>query len=382
MARNLVNGNKRSKGYFFTTTATADARGYLLKNDDRPPELTFRDLLENTPFFQEESDQAQLDDVSGELYLKAGLSVLATDAQAKANTAKPSSRSLVVQPSQLPTSVTAGNQDINTADTPLTGAALVDVTVDGAVTTRNENKVGLSAALIAWLVAKFDGIRTDVDQNASDIDGLATVTIPALDTRVGNLETTIATLDALPVGAEIDWPSDTPPAGGKWFIEDGSTHANATYPGLYAVIGSVYGTGGAGTFKLPDPRGKVKVYKLSGDPDFGNFADTGGAKTYTILTGDLPPHTHEAASNGATLNITASGSHAHYRDYDDAVGTSGAEVRQGSGSDGAFAGSAETHTHVNGDFAGVVGNGPGSSDAFSILNPFYVGSNKIIKVLP
>jgi len=385
MPRNLVNGNKRAKGYFFTETAIGNNRGFLFRNDDRPPELTFRDLLENIPFFNESNDQAKLDDFSGDLYEKAGLATLATDAQAIARQTKPTDRAIAAQPSQLTSSVDVGTQDIATATDPLSGQKLVEVTRDVGVTTRSEYQTGLSAAFIAWIVSTIDGIRADIAQNVADILTLNTVTIPDLQTQIDNLSSSssAALLDALPVGSMIDWPVNIPPAGGKWLICDGTTLADATYPDLVALIGTTFGTGGAGTFNLPDYRGKAPVYRLAGDPDFGNLNDSGGAKAYTLIGANLPPHQHEANGNGATISIGSSGSHGHtFTQYGSAADGGYPKNAKNSGGSSNTNLSGGSHSHSNGNFSGFVGNGPGASQAFSLLNPFLVGGNKIIKVLP
>ena len=313
MSRQLVNGSKRSKGYFFTETATDQNRGFLLRNDDIPPEVTFRDLLENLPFFDEEEDQAKLDDVSSELYLKAGLVILSTDAQAISRITKPSTRALAAQPSQLTSAVTVGTQDINTSDNPLTGQTLVSVTRDVAITTRSEYQVGLTPEIIAWLETKFDTLDSAVAANTSAIDTINNTTIPAIEQSITDLETSTTEqfMNSLPVGAEMSWPSDVLPSGDQWLFEDGSTLNEIDYPELFAVIGITFGSGGAGTFRLPDPRGKVNVPKLAADPDFGNINDSGGNRTKTVTTSNLPPHTHEAQGNGATIFIFTSGEHVH-----------------------------------------------------------------------
>ena len=72
----LVSGIKQLKSYFFVNTKVGYKRGSRLREDDRPNEQTFRDLIESVPFKKEVSDQAQLDSSSGSLEEKAGLVVL------------------------------------------------------------------------------------------------------------------------------------------------------------------------------------------------------------------------------------------------------------------------------------------------------------------
>lgn len=60
-----------------------------------------------------------------------------------------------------------------------------------------------------------------------------------------------------PVGTIMDWPGATAPTG--WYLLYGQVLAIADYPGLYAVLGTTYNTGGEGegNFRLPDCRGRL-----------------------------------------------------------------------------------------------------------------------------
>ncbi|WP_290644145.1 phage tail protein [Aquabacterium sp.] len=93
-----------------------------------------------------------------------------------------------------------------------------------------------------------------------------------------------AILSALPIGAIIDWPSETPPAG--WLENDGSSLLRAGfYAPLYAVLGTAHGAADATHFNLPDHRGKFKrgwAHGTSNDPDRA----TRGANAPGGATGD------------------------------------------------------------------------------------------------
>jgi microcystin-dependent protein len=60
--------------------------------------------------------------------------------------------------------------------------------------------------------------------------------------------------EGVPIGAEMWWPLETPPDG--WFEEDGSSLLRATYPELFAKIGTKYGAADADHFNLPVAGGK------------------------------------------------------------------------------------------------------------------------------
>ena len=112
----------------------------------------------------------------------------------------------------------------------------------------------------------------------------------------------------VPVGAEMLWPTETPPTG--WMEEDGSSLVRTTYPALYAVIGTMYGAADATHFNLPDARGKfprIWAHGQATDPDRATrTAPT--APGATISAGDhvgtnqsdtFKAHTHTGAATPA-----------------------------------------------------------------------------------
>ena len=56
------------------------------------------------------------------------------------------------------------------------------------------------------------------------------------------------------------WPETTAPAG--WVIADGTAISRTTFAGLFALIGTDYGTGdGSTTFNVPDFKDRVALGK-------------------------------------------------------------------------------------------------------------------------
>lgn len=114
----------------------------------------------------------------------------------------------------------------------------------------------------------------------------------------------------VPVGSEVLWPTVTAPTG--WLEEDGASLLRAgTYAGLFAVIGTIYGTADATHFNLPDSRGRfprVWAHGSSNDPDSASRSAT--SKTgATMSAGDyvgteqadgLKAHTHNAIYTGTS----------------------------------------------------------------------------------
>jgi microcystin-dependent protein len=72
---------------------------------------------------------------------------------------------------------------------------------------------------------------------------------------------------------------------------------------LFSLLGTVYGGNGSTTFGLPNLQGKAPI-------SFGqgfNLGQTGGEAAHTLVTAELPAHTHslQATSATATSNIPA-----------------------------------------------------------------------------
>jgi microcystin-dependent protein len=105
------------------------------------------------------------------------------------------------------------------------------------------------------------------------------------------------------------FPSSSAPAG--WLIADGRAVSRTTYSQLFSVIGTTYGAGdGSTTFNLPDFRGRAPVGFNSGDGDFNSMGQTGGAKTHTLTSNEMPSHTHSQNSHSHGGSISG-GAHNH-----------------------------------------------------------------------
>ncbi len=95
----------------------------------------------------------------------------------------------------------------------------------------------------------------------------------------------------VPTGAITMWPTAVAPTG--WLLCDGTAVSRATYAALFALIGTTYGAGDASTtFNVPNLKGKVPVGLDGSQTEFDALAETGGAKTHTLSTAEMPAHTH------------------------------------------------------------------------------------------
>ncbi len=115
----------------------------------------------------------------------------------------------------------------------------------------------------------------------------------------------IGAVGFVPVGVVVPFAGSTSPAG--WELCYGQAISRTTYAGLFATIGTTYGSGdGSTTFNVPDLRGRVSA----GKDDMGGSAAsrltstvltasntlgaTGGTQTHTLTSAQsgVPAHSH------------------------------------------------------------------------------------------
>jgi microcystin-dependent protein len=76
--------------------------------------------------------------------------------------------------------------------------------------------------------------------------------------------------------------------------------SRATYANLFNAIGTTWGAGdGTTTFNVPDLRGRVPLSRGQGSGLTNRtLGSTGGAETHTLVTAEIPAHTHPATMTG------------------------------------------------------------------------------------
>ncbi len=195
---------------------------------------------------------------------------------------------------------------------------------DDAVT---QAKIG-AGAVGATELADNAVTNAKIDSSAVDTAELADGAVETA--KINDAAVTAAKLasDAIglvaPTGSIMQFAGSSTPTG--WLTCDGSEVAIATYTALYNILtatGTVFpfgantnGSGGAGSthFLLPNFKGRVPVGRDAADVSFDVLGETGGAKTHTLTTAEIPAHTHTVSQNDAgshTHTILGDGSHDH-----------------------------------------------------------------------
>lgn len=203
------------------------------------------------------------------------------------------------------------------------------ITVDGSVIETAVNNLDMTVAGQAAQLLNQTSINTDLydlisnlalsgNMVAQMLNGTTLAvneTIMELITRIQVVELQNALLSAqltnlttlgVPIGAKFAFAgaSNNVPSG--FLLCDGTVLSQSAYPVLYSVIGCAYCpafTCSVGTFCLPDLQGRVPVGQKVADTNFGLRGQQSGAATHTLLSTEMPSHTH-------TINVNDPG-HAH-----------------------------------------------------------------------
>lgn len=108
------------------------------------------------------------------------------------------------------------------------------------------------------------------------------------------------------IGSVCIMSSNWAPEGFK--VADGSVLNINQYPALYSIVGTMYGAGAQGTFKIPDLRGRVAlgagVYQQGTQQTIYNVGQSGGASTITLSTNNIPVHNHAISGLTGTIDFT------------------------------------------------------------------------------
>ena len=102
-------------------------------------------------------------------------------------------------------------------------------------------------------------------------------------------------------GMKKEIPSNGMAAPDGWLVCDGLSYPSndPRYASLASVIGTIYGTQGANTFKVPDLRGRTPIGSGQGTGLSNRLiAQATGAEMHVLSLAEMPSHKHNARDTG------------------------------------------------------------------------------------
>jgi len=106
-----------------------------------------------------------------------------------------------------------------------------------------------------------------------------------------------------PFVAEIRiFPFNFPPKG--WAFCDGQLLPISQNTALFSLVGTFYGGDGKSTFALPNLQGITPLFWGQGPGlSLYDIGETAGSETVTLLTSELPSHTHTASAQTVSATV-------------------------------------------------------------------------------
>jgi len=136
----------------------------------------------------------------------------------------------------------------------------------------------------------------------------------------------------------------------NWAFCDGQLLSIAQNTALFSILGTTYGGNGQTTFAVPDLKGRLPMHPGTG-PGLSSHSlgEKSGAESVTLLTTQMPAHSHASAAGSGTAPDSASpvgrypAMPASGNPYADA---GGAQMAGGSGGGIAIVGSSQPHNNL------------------------------------
>jgi microcystin-dependent protein len=168
--------------------------------------------------------------------------------------------------------------------------------------------------------------------------------------------------DVTPIGAIFEWPTATIPD--RWLLCDGQSLLRATYPALFAVLGTSYGAVDGTHFNVPDMRGRSPM--MPGAGVVSALAQQAGADAVALAITNMPAHDHDFVDIGHQHDQQVSAAAAYL-----AAGGSGRSAFAAVGTNSLV----RAHTDTGG--GGITFHSQGSGTPHANLHPV-LGLNFII----
>lgn len=260
-------------------------------------------------------------------------------------------------------------------DTSVTAITTLTVNQTGAADIANFTDNGSSALIVKD--GGTVGINTSTPSNTYKLD---------VNGKTNATEVHQTGFMLVPPGSITAYAAGSAPGG--WLICDGASLLKESYPLLFGVIGTTYGSVDENHFNLPNMKGRMLVGFNGADTSFDTMGEVGGSKTATLTTNELPAHTHTGTTDSA-------GAHSHiyndayFAENRDGVGERVFGTSAGTDTDNLYkwrgidnkaydspqnldTSSVSAHTHT------ITTGSTGSGNSFSLMNPYFV-INYIIK---
>src|SRR5215210_4368522 len=94
------------------------------------------------------------------------------------------------------------------------------------------------------------------------------------------------------------FPFNFPPTG--WAFCDGQLMPISQNTALFSLLGTTYGGDGKSTFALPDMQGNAPMHPGQGPGlSLHDLGESSGSETVTLLTSEMPLHSHAAMASQA-----------------------------------------------------------------------------------